>query len=87
MVTGTNLPFAGLNGTVLIDKDYWKANITANQNPLAATFAHELGNILDAHRNSGHERTYGDPANPWDDDTGDALEDCMFGKGSGPSNH
>ena len=48
-------------------------------------FVHELGNILDAKLNPNgangrdREHTYGKPRDPWDTDTGMALEKCVLG--------
>jgi hypothetical protein len=43
------------------------------------TYAHELGNLMDERFNGGPPVNYGDPKSAIDTDTGQAIEDCMFG--------
>jgi hypothetical protein len=48
------------------------------------TYAHELGNLLDERLNTtGNQdefgRTYGNPKSAIDTDTGQAIEECLFG--------
>jgi hypothetical protein len=44
------------------------------------TYAHELGNLLDAQINGMRivERNYGDPNDRWDNDTGWQIEKTMW---------
>jgi hypothetical protein len=80
---GCNAPNAGgTYGTVYIDTtDYWDAANYPGVNFRAGTYAHELANILNFKLN-GSETTFGNAANApnKDGDTGEQVEQCMFGQ-------
>ena len=53
-------------------------------NAIYGTYAHELGNVLDIRLNpkapqAQYGRTYGNPKDAVDTDTGAAIERCIFG--------
>ncbi|MFB3922567.1 MAG: RHS repeat domain-containing protein [Terriglobia bacterium] len=84
LASGSNAAFSGRYGTIFISAEDWAASSLSY---LQRTYAHELGNILDARLNyrPGHpenyEMTYGNPeVTPRGEpaDTGAALEDCIF---------
>lgn len=82
---GTTDPYKGPKGTILIARETF--NDTRHRwamDEILRTYAHELGNLLDQRPNSaGNQndfgRTYGDPKSAIDTDTGQAIEDCLFG--------
>jgi RHS repeat-associated protein len=79
---GCNSPNSGTYGTVYIDSaDYWDAANYPGVNLRAGTYAHELANILNDKLN-GSEYTFGNAANApnGDPDTGEQVEQCMFGQ-------
>lgn len=81
-----NAPNLGPNGTVFVASDtIYHSGGTNGLNAIFGSFAHELGNILDEKMNppgttgQPYGRTYGDPNDPNDTDTGAQLEECVFG--------
>jgi hypothetical protein len=85
-IVGENIPTNGPNGTVYIASGKFHANGPNELNFIFGTFAHETGNILDEKLNpsgttggQGYGKTYGDPHDPYDQDTGAQIEECIFG--------
>lgn len=81
---GSSRPFQGRNGTVLIASGVFNGNTPNTLKAIYGTFVHELGNIRDIRLNPSvpqaqYGRTYGNPSDPVDTDTGAALENCVFG--------
>lgn len=80
-----NQPSKGKFGTVYIAKDVLYGGGTNALNFEYGSFAHETANILDERLNPNvppddFGRTYGDLTNnEGDNDTGSAVERCMFG--------
>ena len=86
LADGCNAPNSGPKGTVFVSSNMFWSNEPNVMNAIYGTYAHELGNILDANLNppgtSGqpYERTYGNPQEPeGDPDTGAQVEICLFG--------
>ena len=80
--SGSNNPRRGRYGTVYVASELYGSTGANVQNAVYGTFAHELGNILDAHLNpaaANYEANYGNPTDPVDSDTGAAVERCLFG--------
>jgi hypothetical protein len=74
----------GRYGTVYVASEVFNSNTSNTLNAIYGTFAHELGNMLDARLNPNvsqekYMRNYGNPNDPVDTDTGAALERCLFG--------
>jgi RHS repeat-associated protein len=82
-VAGFNAPSSGPYGTVYIASDIFYGSTPNTLNAIYGTYVHELGNILNYTLN-GSERTYGNPSDPTDTDTGSALEKCVFGSLQNP---
>jgi hypothetical protein len=80
---GRNGPSQGQFGRIFIASDYAAALTLQGRSAEIGNFPehifiHELGNILSA-KHTGNARTFGDP-HAEDQDTGDKLEHCVFGK-------
>jgi hypothetical protein len=88
-IAGINNPGLGPNGTVYVAADIWNSRGSNAIRAIHGTYAHEKANILDAQINPPnpnanqnarpYQRTYGNPNDPEDADTGAAVERCMFG--------
>ncbi|HXJ11516.1 MAG TPA: hypothetical protein VNH19_04525 [Candidatus Limnocylindrales bacterium] len=85
---GWNKPDLGPHGTVYVASNtIFDATGPNTLNAIFGTFAHELGNILDERMNPPGTTngqpwggTYGNPHEPnLDWDTGQQIEDCIFG--------
>lgn len=84
---GWNAPSLGAHGTVYEASDtIFHASGPNTLNAIFGTFAHETGNILDERMNppgttngQPYGKTYGDPNDPQDQDTGAQVEECIFG--------
>jgi YD repeat-containing protein len=74
----------GPTDTIYISKDVFNSTSANAMKAIFGTYAHELGNILDITINPSPPpgtlgRTYGDPNDTEDTDTGAAVEKCLFG--------
>lgn len=81
---GSSRPFRGRHGTVYVASEVFTGNTPNTLNAIYGTYVHELGNVLDIRLNPNvpqaqYGRTYGNPTDPDDTDTGAALERCVFG--------
>lgn len=85
-----NAPGEGRSGKVYVSKEFSESTGSNALNAIYGSYAHELGNILDAKINPSGTRTrpyqnvYGDKDDPTDKDTGAAVERCIFGALQGP---
>jgi hypothetical protein len=76
-VYANNDPSTGQYGTVYIGSEYFSQGTDVF---VFATYAHELGNILDYNLTQNKkEDTHGNPNDPIDKDTGSQVERCVFG--------
>jgi len=69
----------GPYGTVYISREGYNAGTSNTLQFIFGTFAHETANLLDYRLNFTDSRTYGNPSDRIDTDTGAAVERCMFG--------
>lgn len=80
--SGSNSPFKGKYGTVYLRKEFYLSKLPYTMEWIYGVYAHELGNILDSRLHPNDNvlgMNYGNKNDPFDLDTGAALERCMFG--------
>jgi hypothetical protein len=81
---GSSKPFQGRHGTVFIASETYNSTASYAMDEIFRTYGHETGNILDIRLNPNvgqarYGRVYGDPKSTIDTDTGEAIEECVFG--------